>query len=107
MESLCSSTDPEEFLNMLFKHTLNVEPFIHIKSVLTQSVSGYVLTLTPSPPTRRPFGTEPEFFVQLFVEFDESLKTPTVEILLQRMFKEQQITFAEVGQIQCSYMYLC
>ena len=35
MEFLCSSTDPEEFLNMLFKHTLNVEPFIYIKSVLT------------------------------------------------------------------------
>ena len=49
MEFLCSSTDPEDFLNMLFKHTLHVEPFIHIKSVLTQSVSGYVLTLTPPP----------------------------------------------------------
>ena len=58
------------------------------------------------PPTRRPFGTEPEFFVQLFVEFDETLKTPTVEILLHRMFKEQQITFAEVGPIQCSYVYI-
>jgi ubiquitin thioesterase CYLD len=67
--------DPEEFLNMLFKHTLHVEPFIQIK---------------------RPFGTEPEFFVQLFVEFDESLKIPTIDTLLQRMFKEQQISFAEV-----------
>ena len=57
-----------------------------------------MLTVTlPFPPTRRPFGTEPEFFVQLFVEFDESLKTPTVEILLQRMFTEQQISFANVG----------
>ena len=35
--------------------------------------------------------------MQLFVEFDESLKTPTVEILLQRMFTEQQISFANVG----------
>ena len=25
------SPDPEEFLNMLFKHTLHVDPFIHIK----------------------------------------------------------------------------
>ena len=23
--------DPEEFLNLLFKHILNVEPFVHIK----------------------------------------------------------------------------
>ena len=46
---------------------------------------------------RRPFGTEPEFFVQLFVEFDESLKIPTIDTLLQRMFKEQQISFAEVS----------
>ena len=53
--------------------------------------------INSSPPTRRPFGTEPEFFVQLFVEFDETLKTPTVEILLQRMFTEQQISFANVG----------
>ena len=46
---------------------------------------------------RRPFGTEPEFFVQLFVEFDESLKVPTIDTLLQKMFKEQQISFAEVS----------
>ena len=46
---------------------------------------------------RRPFGTEPEFFVQLFVEFDESLKVPTIDALLQKMFKEQQISLAEVG----------
>ena len=42
---------------------------------------------------RRPFGTEPEFFIQLFVEFDESLKVPTIERLLQKMFREQQISF--------------
>ena len=51
------------------------------------------------PSSRRPFGTEPEYFVQLFVEFDESLKTPTVEKLLQKMFKEQQISFAHVGSL--------
>ena len=27
-------TDPEEFLNMLFKHTLKVDPFITIRFVL-------------------------------------------------------------------------
>ena len=47
--------------------------------------------------TRRPFGTEPEFFVQLFVEFDGSLKVPTIDTLLQKMFKEQQISFAGVS----------
>ena len=45
---------------------------------------------------RRPFGTESEFFIQLFVEFDEALKNPTVENLLQKMFREQQISFASV-----------
>ena len=29
--SSCLSTDPEEFLKMLFKHTFYVEPFMHIK----------------------------------------------------------------------------
>ena len=46
---------------------------------------------------RRPFGTEPEFFVQLFVEFDESLKVPTIDTLLQKMFKDQKSSFAEVS----------
>ena len=32
------ATDPEEFLNMLFKHTLHVNPFIQIKYVLTACV---------------------------------------------------------------------
>ena len=27
--------DPEEFLNMLFKHTLHVDPFIQIKLVIS------------------------------------------------------------------------
>lgn len=31
MLELFVNTDPEEFLNMLFKHTLQVEPFIHIR----------------------------------------------------------------------------
>ena len=52
---------------------------------------------TPPSFSRRPFGTEPEFFIQLFVEPDESLRVPTIEILLKKMFKEQQISFAEVN----------
>jgi len=31
MLALFFNADPEEFLNMLFKHTLHVEPFIGIK----------------------------------------------------------------------------
>ena len=45
---------------------------------------------------RRPFGTEQEYFVQLFVEYDESVKLPTVGDLLKRMFKEQNISFTKV-----------
>ena len=33
--TLCSYTDPEDFLNMLFKCALCVEPFIKIKYVPT------------------------------------------------------------------------
>ena len=51
---------------------------------------------------RRPSGTETEFFVQLFVEFDESLKNPTIENLLQKMFREQQISFASVRMLSHS-----
>ena len=46
---------------------------------------------------RRPYGIEKEFFVQLFLEPDESLKLPpTVGQLLNKMFKEQNISFSEV-----------
>ena len=46
---------------------------------------------------RRPFGIEDEFFVQLFLEPDESLKLPpTVGQLLNKMFKEQNISFTTV-----------
>ena len=37
--------------------------------------------------------------MQLFVEFDESLKVPTIEKLLTKMFKEQRISFAEVKSL--------
>ena len=45
---------------------------------------------------RRPFGTEKEYFVQLFLEYDDSMKLPTVGGLLTKMFKEQKISFTEV-----------
>ena len=45
---------------------------------------------------RRPSGTDEEFFVQLFVEPDKSMAMPTTELLLIKMFKEQNITFAKV-----------
>ncbi|XP_064393273.1 ubiquitin carboxyl-terminal hydrolase CYLD-like isoform X2 [Halichondria panicea] len=67
--------DPEEFLNMLFKHVLHTRPFISI---------------------RRPFGVEEEFFVQLFVEYDPNLRPPTVGDLLRKMFLEQHISFTKV-----------
>ena len=30
-DDMMVTTDPEEFLNMLFKHTLHVDPFIQIE----------------------------------------------------------------------------
>ena len=45
---------------------------------------------------RRPFGTEKEYFVQLFLKYDDSMKLPTVGGLLTKMFKEQKISFTWV-----------
>ena len=45
---------------------------------------------------RRPFGEEPQYFVQLFVDYDESLKSPGVGDLMKKMFREQDITFTQV-----------
>lgn len=67
--------DPEEFLNMLFKHTLKVDPFLMI---------------------RRPYGDEPEFFVQLFLEFNEKVQLPTIGQLLHTMFLEQKLSFTQM-----------
>ena len=39
---------------------------------------------------------EPDYFVQLFVEYDETLKIPTVGDLLSIMYKEQKISFTKV-----------
>lgn len=46
---------------------------------------------------RRPFGDEPEFFVQLFVEFSESVQLPTIGHLLHSMFTEQKLSFTKVS----------
>ena len=97
---------------MLFKHTLHVEPFVSIRWISTctctynECVSVWcrgvcvpgvcVCVLLVFFSHRRPFGTEQEFFVQLFVEYDESLKLPSVGDLLTKMFKEQKISFTEV-----------
>lgn len=45
---------------------------------------------------RRPQGEEGEFFVQLFMEADPTLKLPTIHDLLAKMFREQDIKFSEV-----------
>ena len=50
---------------------------------------------------RRPFGVEQEYFVQLFLEFDEKVEIPTVGSLLRKMFLEQDISFTEVHAIYC------
>ena len=83
-------TDPEEFLNMLFKHVLHTRPFISIRYV------NCVYTDARLNLYRRPFGVEEEFFVQLFVEYDPNLRPPTVGDLLRKMFLEQHISFTKV-----------
>ena len=90
------NTDPEEFLNMLFKHTLQVEPFIRIRwvPIIIYNVCVYMFIVSLS--YRRPFGTEQEYFLWLFLEYDDSMKLPTVGDLLTKMFKEQKISFTEV-----------
>jgi ubiquitin thioesterase CYLD len=67
--------DPEEFLNLLFKHALSASPFVSIQ---------------------RPQGEEEEFFIQLFMEPDPSLPLPTIGHLLSRMFSEQSIKFSQI-----------
>ena len=53
---------------------------------------------------RRPSGADSEFFVQLFVEADKGMIMPTTQDLLLKMFKEQNITFAEVSIHICIYV---
>ena len=47
--------------------------------------------------SRRPFGVEKEFFVQLFLEIDQNQTAPpTSEELIKKMFHEQHISFTAV-----------
>ncbi len=45
---------------------------------------------------RRPFGIELEYFVQLFVEVSESPEPAKLGSLLNKMFKEQNMSFTKV-----------
>lgn len=53
---------------------------------------------------RRPYGDEPEFFVQLFVEYNESMKLPTIGLLLHTMFTEQKLSFLQVQTTNVLYL---
>ncbi len=50
---------------------------------------------------RRPFGVEPEYFVQLFLEMSESAKPGYIGSLLTKMYKEQSISFTQVIIMTC------
>ena len=45
---------------------------------------------------RRPSGIDKEFFIQLFVEPEESEPAVNTQRLLSKMFQEQNITFVQV-----------
>ena len=45
---------------------------------------------------RRPSGIDEEFFVQLFVEPEETAPVVDTQRLLSKMFQEQRITFTKV-----------
>ena len=45
---------------------------------------------------RRPSGTDKEFLIQLFVESNANVATVTTQELLNKMFKDNNITFAKV-----------
>ena len=77
---------------MMFKVILHIPPFINIRYAHTIIVSVVFCNCE----FRRPFGVESEYFVQLFLEMDESQKTPSIGDLLNRMFTEQDISFTEV-----------
>ena len=78
---------------MLFKHTLHVDPFIHIK--YDRSGRQYVLYFCLS--LRRPSGIEPEFFVRPFIDLDENPTINMIKTLMMKMFTEQNISFSEVS----------
>ena len=56
---------------------------------------------------RRPSGIDSEFFVQLFVEADKGMVLPTTQDLLHKMFKQQNITFAEVKNYVVCFSSTC
>ena len=45
---------------------------------------------------RRPSGIDEEFFVQLFVEPEETAPVVDTQMLLSKMFQEQSIAFTKV-----------
>ena len=65
--------DPEEFLNLLFKHALRIKPFLRL---------------------HRPSGEDIEFFLQLFVEPSEK-KIWTVKEMLTKSLKSEGISFTK------------
>ena len=44
----------------------------------------------------RQFGIEDEFFIQLFMSFDENLRLPTMKMLLKQMFDESELSLTKV-----------
>ncbi len=83
---------------MMFKHALQVKPFISIRYVykpVLLFVSLFPVLL------RRPFGVEEEYFVQLFLEMDDTQKLPSIGDLVDKMFTEQNISFTKVVLLYC------
>ena len=115
--------DPEELLNLLFKNILHIPPFIQIRYRTSLSlcivtpmlfvVHMYVyklytifllvhlsrtkLTCTTSFFCRRSFGVEDEFFIQLFISFDQTLRLPTIKELTRKMFDEGKLSLTKVN----------
>ena len=44
----------------------------------------------------RHFGKEDEFFIQLFMSFDENLRLPTMKMLVKQMFDESKLSLTKV-----------
>ena len=83
---------------MLFKHVLHTEAFIKIRYVWPILCFGLLLTYMYTYSTRRPYGVEGEFFVQLFLESEaNSDAVPSISDMLHRMFTEQDLSFTQVS----------
>ncbi len=59
---------------MMFKIVLHTPPFISIRYLYNAVLNRITLCVL----FRRPFGVENEYFVQLFLEMDESQKIPSI-----------------------------